>query len=236
MNVNWMILPYSLNSNALHGILKTGLTLRISPIVPGTRKQIHNHIHHTQRPEKLHQTKFWHQFSKWDISEHHQWANSWHSRSIELMSLYLQKPKMPMTKPCRQCSRSFQMSAWRWTSRSVSSISTHLDLCFQPKESPQTQRRSKQSTMLAHQPLLVVSEVFWEWQHIVLIPKFSDVSQPLRELMRKDTPFWWTEEHEMSFKRIKQLLTSDTVVAYFDQTKETENWSRMYHLGVYQRS
>ena len=54
------------------------------------------------------------------------------------------------------------------------------------------------------------------------ILKFSDVSQPLHELARKDSLFRWKEKHETSFKRIKQLLTSDTVVAYFDQTKKTE--------------
>ena len=54
------------------------------------------------------------------------------------------------------------------------------------------------------------------------IPNFSDVSQPLRELTRKDTPFQWNREHEQSFQNIKDLLTSDAVMAYFDQTKETE--------------
>ena len=54
------------------------------------------------------------------------------------------------------------------------------------------------------------------------ILNFSNVSQPLHELTRKDSLFRWKEKHETSFKRIKQLLTSDTVVAYFDQTKKTE--------------
>ena len=66
-----------------HDILETRLTLRISPIVPSTREQIHNHIRHPQRPEKVHQIESWYQFGKWDIPEHHQWANSWHSKSIE---------------------------------------------------------------------------------------------------------------------------------------------------------
>ena len=34
-----------------------------------------------------------------------------------IMSLCSQKPKMPMTKPCKRCSRSFQMSGWCWTSQ-----------------------------------------------------------------------------------------------------------------------
>ena len=149
-----------------------------------------------------------------------------------MMSLCWQKPKMARTKPCKRCSRSFQMSAWRWTSQSVTSISTHWhysDLCFQPKESLQTQRRLKQFTMPVHQPLPLVSEVFLEWQHIVL-SLFWILVMSLCELTIKDTPFWWTEEYEMSFKRIKQLMTSDTVVALTKPRKQ--NWSRMHHLGI----
>ena len=54
------------------------------------------------------------------------------------------------------------------------------------------------------------------------IPNFSDVSLPLRELTRKDTPFQWNKEHDQAFHTIKNLLTSATVMAYFDQEKETE--------------
>ena len=73
-------------------------------------------------------------------------------------------------------------------------------------------------------PRLVVSEVFLGMAMYCanFIPKFSDISQPLRELTKKDAPFHWTSEHETAFQRIKELLTSDTVMAYFDATKETE--------------
>ena len=53
-------------------------------------------------------------------------------------------------------------------------------------------------------------------------PKFSDVSAPLRELTKKDKPFHWSEQQERSFQRIKELLTSAKVMAYFDPSKETE--------------
>ena len=36
--------PDALHPQCSHSILETGLTLRISPIVPGTWEQIHNHI------------------------------------------------------------------------------------------------------------------------------------------------------------------------------------------------
>ena len=54
------------------------------------------------------------------------------------------------------------------------------------------------------------------------IPNFSDVSEPLRKLTRKDQPFLWGEEQEKSFNTIKKLLTSTAVMAYFDPNKETE--------------
>lgn len=53
------------------------------------------------------------------------------------------------------------------------------------------------------------------------IPKFSDVTKPLRDLTKKSVPFHWDEEHQQAFKTVKDLLTSETVMAYFDQAKET---------------
>ena len=53
------------------------------------------------------------------------------------------------------------------------------------------------------------------------IPNFSDTSEPLRKLTKKDQPFCWGEEQERSFHAIKNLLTSTDVMAYFDPSKET---------------
>ena len=54
------------------------------------------------------------------------------------------------------------------------------------------------------------------------IPNFSDVSEPLRKLTRKDQPFLWGEEQQRSFNTIQKLLTSTEVMVYFDPSKETE--------------
>ena len=54
------------------------------------------------------------------------------------------------------------------------------------------------------------------------IPRFSDVSEPLRELTKKNQSFQWSTRHDQSFCKIKKLLTSAQVMAYFDPTKETQ--------------
>ena len=54
------------------------------------------------------------------------------------------------------------------------------------------------------------------------IPKFSDVSEPLRELTKKNQTFQWSARQEKSFQEIKELLTSAQVMAYFDPDKETQ--------------
>ena len=54
------------------------------------------------------------------------------------------------------------------------------------------------------------------------IPNFSDISEPLQKLTKKDQLFLWGEEQERSFHAIKNLLTSTDVMAYFDPSKEME--------------
>ena len=54
------------------------------------------------------------------------------------------------------------------------------------------------------------------------IPNFSDLTEPLRKLTIKNAHFWWTNEEECAFNKGKHALTSDKVMAYFDQNKQTE--------------
>ena len=51
------------------------------------------------------------------------------------------------------------------------------------------------------------------------IPKFSQVSTPLRELLEKDIEWHWTESQEKSFTSLKTLATQSPVLSYFDVTK-----------------
>ena len=52
------------------------------------------------------------------------------------------------------------------------------------------------------------------------IKQLTEQSQ--RELTKKIVNFKWTEKERESFEQVKQMLTSDTVMAYFDRTKQTK--------------
>ena len=54
------------------------------------------------------------------------------------------------------------------------------------------------------------------------IPQFSDITKPLRDLTKKNAQFSWQEEQQQALQKVKDLLTSDTVIAYFDKGKQTE--------------
>ena len=56
----------------------------------------------------------------------------------------------------------------------------------------------------------------------------------LRPLLKKDIAWTWTVDHEKSFKEVKTLLTSKTIIHPFDQDAETfllTDASRLHGLG-----
>lgn len=46
------------------------------------------------------------------------------------------------------------------------------------------------------------------------IPQRAQLMSPLNELTRKNVPFNWTERQQKSFDKLKEILTSDSVLAY----------------------
>ena len=54
------------------------------------------------------------------------------------------------------------------------------------------------------------------------IKDFSSVSEPLRRLTRKDTPWTWGQEQQRSLQKLKDSLTSDATMSYFYPSRETE--------------
>ena len=54
------------------------------------------------------------------------------------------------------------------------------------------------------------------------IPNLADISAPLRLLTHKDVKWVWTPRQQHAFETLKALLTTDTVMSYFDPAKHTE--------------
>ena len=45
-------------------------------------------------------------------------------------------------------------------------------------------------------------------------------SEPLQQLMKKDTPFVWQPKHLRAFQNVKQIITEKHVLAYYDPEKD----------------
>lgn len=52
------------------------------------------------------------------------------------------------------------------------------------------------------------------------IPNMSELTAPLRELLKKDIVFIWKEEHDEAMDKIKKVLTSNPVLSFYDVTQE----------------
>ena len=53
------------------------------------------------------------------------------------------------------------------------------------------------------------------------IAKLSQHTAALRELVKKDVEFVWTESHETAFERTKALICGQTTLKYFDPSAES---------------
>ena len=51
-------------------------------------------------------------------------------------------------------------------------------------------------------------------------PVITQTSEPLRQLMKKGTPFVWQPEHTKAFQSLKQIITEAPVLAYYDPEKD----------------
>ncbi|CAB3976953.1 Hypothetical predicted protein [Paramuricea clavata] len=50
-------------------------------------------------------------------------------------------------------------------------------------------------------------------------PNISDVTAPLRELIKKNVAFHWLETHEKAFRDLQHLLTDPATLRYYDVAK-----------------
>lgn len=64
------------------------------------------------------------------------------------------------------------------------------------------------------------------------IKDYSTLTHPLRELLRNDVEWSWNEQCEKAFQSLKTILTSETIISYFDNTKETFLFTDASPFGI----
>lgn len=64
------------------------------------------------------------------------------------------------------------------------------------------------------------------------IPSFASLTDPLNNLTRKNVPFEWTQDCEQSFQKVKELITSAPVLAFFDDSKEIRIYTDACKKGI----
>ena len=53
------------------------------------------------------------------------------------------------------------------------------------------------------------------------LPRLTELSEPIRELIKEKVPFNWGPEHQESFTMLKKELVRAPVLAYYNPQKET---------------
>ena len=51
------------------------------------------------------------------------------------------------------------------------------------------------------------------------IPNQSEITAPLQNLLKKDVTWIWSYEHTQAVERLKQILSSQPVLKFYDPTK-----------------
>ena len=63
-------------------------------------------------------------------------------------------------------------------------------------------------------------------------PVIAQTSEPLRQLMKKTTPFVWQPEHTKAFQNLKHIITEAPVLAYYDPEKNNVIQSDASQRGI----
>lgn len=64
------------------------------------------------------------------------------------------------------------------------------------------------------------------------VPNFANIMDPVRQLMKKDAPFTWTEDCQKSFELIKEALTNPPILAYPDGNENLELYTDASIIGL----
>ena len=179
-------------------LLKTWFVFRLPSAVTCSRKHMHHYFCNSWWPKKVHEVEF---------EQIHDIARAINISDDIIVFGKTSWPSLALspTTICRYWSPQFQFFGLVFLANGVS-----LD-------------PAKVRTIHNAPPSMSVSEV-WSYLGIVIyctkfIPSFSGVIKPLRDLTRKDSRFRWKDEHNQALQKVKELLTSDTVMAYNKQSE-----------------
>lgn len=64
------------------------------------------------------------------------------------------------------------------------------------------------------------------------VPKSADRTKHLRHLLQKSTEFCWTSSHQKEFDELKQTLTTEPVIAYYDVNRDTRITTDASSYGI----
>jgi RNase H-like domain found in reverse transcriptase/Integrase zinc binding domain/Integrase core domain/Reverse transcriptase (RNA-dependent DNA polymerase) len=57
--------------------------------------------------------------------------------------------------------------------------------------------------------------------YLKFVQGFADLCDPLRQLLKADTPWHWSDQHQQCFQRLKDQLVNAPVLAHFDVNAQT---------------
>ena len=53
------------------------------------------------------------------------------------------------------------------------------------------------------------------------VPGLADINAPLRQLLRKDSAWYWDEPQQTAFQRVKEKFTSPEILAHYNPNRQT---------------
>ncbi|UYV82719.1 hypothetical protein LAZ67_22000665, partial [Cordylochernes scorpioides] len=64
------------------------------------------------------------------------------------------------------------------------------------------------------------------------IPNYAHVAQPLNDLLKKDSAFYWNQEEQNAFEALKSALISEPALGHFDYSSPTEIHTDASNYGI----
>ena len=96
-----------------------------------------------------------------------------------------------------------------------------MDICWPWRKWKQTRPKLKQHLLWRGRLMHLAFGALWApWITQQVVPRLSEVSEPLRPLTKKETVFLWDEIHDRGFSRTKGVVTAPLVLKYYEWEKD----------------